>query len=409
MNSWKRTFAIIWGGEFFSALSSSIVGFAIILWISFETKSAQVLALGMVSMLLPQLVLGLFTGVYIDRWNRKLIMIVSDLFMAACTAVLVVIFYLGKVEIWHIYLLSAMRSVGNAFYSPAMKASVPLLAPQEQFMRISGINQIIYSGCNIAGPALAAFFITIMKMEYILIMEVAGALIACTSLLFVKIPNPQKQENEKPDFLKELKIGLQAIFRRKGMRWLFVSDLSAMFFILPIAALFPLMTLNHFSGNAYQMSIVEIVWSGGMLFGGFLIGTNILNKFNKIFLIGAMCMLDGLTFLFSGLLPQNGFFWFAIFSAFSGIAAAIWNSAFNVVLQTTIEPDKLGRAFSTYDSLSLLPSIPGLLATGFIAESIGLTNSFIIAGTAIFIIGVIVLQIPSVRELGKTEYFFPKL
>ncbi|MCL1867372.1 MAG: MFS transporter, partial [Paludibacter sp.] len=137
MNKWVRTFAIIWGGEFFSALSSSIVGFAIIFWITLETKSAEVLAFGMVSSLLPQLVLGLFTGVYVDRWNRKLVMIASDLFMAACTAVLVVIFYLGKVEIWHIYLLSAMRSVGNAFYSPAMKASVPLLAPENQFMRIS--------------------------------------------------------------------------------------------------------------------------------------------------------------------------------------------------------------------------------------------------------------------------------
>lgn len=401
MNKWVRTFAIIWGGEFFSALSSSIVGFAIIFWITLETKSAEVLAFGMVSSLLPQLVLGLFTGVYVDRWNRKLVMIASDLFMAACTAVLVVIFYLGKVEIWHIYLLSAMRSVGNAFYSPAMKASVPLLAPENQFMRISGINQMIYSGCNIAGPALAAYLITVIKMENILIMEVAGAVIACTSLLFVTIPNPVKNVSEKPNFVKELKIGLQAIFKRKGMKYLFVSDLGAMFFILPIAALFPLMTLNHFAGNAYQMSIIEIVWSAGMLSGGFLIGTNILNKFNKAILIGLMCVVDGLTFLFSGMLPQNGFILFAILSAFSGVATAIWDSAFNVVMQTAIEPDKLGRAFSTYNSLSLLPTIPGLLATGFVAESIGLTNSFIIAGIAIFIIGIIVMQIPSIRELGK--------
>lgn len=401
MNNWKRTFAIIWGGEFFSALTSSIVGYAIIFWISLETKSAQVLALGMTSALLPQLILGLFTGVYIDRWNRKAIMIAADLFMAVCTAILVVIFYLGKIEIWHIYLLSAMRSVGNAFYSPAMKASVPLLAPEDQFMRISGINQMIYSGCNILGPALAAFLITVIKMESILVMEVAGALIACISLIFVTIPNPEKNVTQKPNFINELKIGLQAIFKRKGMRWLFISDLNAMFFILPISALFPLMTLNHFLGDTYQMSLIEIVWSGGMLLGGFLIGTNILSKHNKIILIGLMCIIDGLTFLFSGFLSQNGFIWFAIFSAFSGIAAAIWNSAFTYVMQRAIEPDKLGRAFSTYDSLSLLPSIPGLLATGFIAETIGLTNSFIIAGAAILIIGIIVLKIPSVRELGK--------
>ncbi|GHT19263.1 MFS transporter [Bacteroidia bacterium] len=403
MNNWKRTFGIIWTGQFFSSLTSSIVGFAIVFWMSIETKSAEVLALGMVAALLPQLVLGLFTGVYIDRWNRKAVMIAADLFMAACTAVLVVIFYLGKIEIWHIYLLSAMRSAGNAFYSPAMKASVPLLAPEDQLMRISGINQVIYSGSNIAGPALAAFLITVVKMENILIMEVIGAVIACISLLFVTIPNPQKTKGVKPDFMQELKLGLLAIFKRKGMKWLFVSDLAAMFFILPIAALFPLMTLNHFMGNTYQMSVIEIVWSGGMLFGGFLVGTNILNKYNKTILIGLMCVVDGLTFFLSGILPASGYIWFAVFSAVSGIAAAIWNSAFTAVMQTAIESDKLGRAFSTYDSLSLLPSIPGLLATGFIAESIGLTNSFIIAGGAIFVVGIFVMLVPSVRELGKNN------
>ncbi|MDR2823786.1 MAG: MFS transporter [Prevotellaceae bacterium] len=402
MSNWKRTFGIIWAGEFFSSLTSSIVGFAIIFWISIETKSAEVLAFGMVATLLPQLVLGLFTGVYIDRWNRKVIMIAADLFMAACTAVLVVIFYLGKIEIWHIYALSAMRSAGNAFYSPAMKASVPMLAPADQLMRISGINQVIYSGSNIAGPALAAFLITVVKMENILILEIIGAIIACVSLLFVTIPNPRKAENAKPAFIQEIKIGLQAIFNRKGMKWLFISDLTAMFFILPISALFPLMTINHFLGNTYQMSLIEIVWSGGMLFGGFLIGTNILKKYNKAILIGLMCVVDGLTFLFTGVLPPSGFIWFAVFSAMSGVAAAIWNSAFTVVMQTAIETDKLGRAFSTYDSLSLLPSIPGLLATGFIAESIGLTNSFIIAGSAIFAVGIFVMLMPSMQELGKT-------
>jgi DHA3 family macrolide efflux protein-like MFS transporter len=401
--NWKRTFAIIWSGQFFSALTSSIVGYAIILWISLETQSAEVLAFGMAAALLPQIVLGLFTGVYIDRWNRKLVMIVSDMFMAGCTALLCVMFYLGKVEVWHIYLLSAMRSVGNAFYTPAMQASVPLLAPKSELMRISGINQVIYSISNIAGPAIAAFLITVLDMTFILSTEVVGAFVACVSLLLVKIPNPPKTENASPHIIDEIKTGLQAIFKPKGMKWLFASDLGAMFFILPISALFPLMTLQHFGGSTYQMSIIEIVWSVGMLAGGALISTNKLKMFNKVGIIAIMCIVDGLVFLFSGLLPSDGYIYFAVFSAISGVAAAMWNSAFTVIMQTTIDLDKQGRAFSTYDSLSLLPSIPGLLATGFIAESIGLTNSFIIAGAGILIIGIAILAIPSVMQLGNEK------
>jgi DHA3 family macrolide efflux protein-like MFS transporter len=398
---WKRTFAIIWTGQFFSALSSSIASFAVVFWLSIEHNSAQVLAFGMIAALLPQLILGSFIGVYIDRWKRKPVMICADMFIAACTAVICIMFYIGKVEVWQIYILLAMRSVGSAFHSPAMKASVPLLAPESELMRISGINQIIYSVSNIAGPAIAAAMIGVLDMEYILMSDIAGAVIACTLLLFVTIPNPEKS-GKVPDFLQEFKIGLKAIFKAKGMKWLFFSDLAAMFFIIPISAIFPLLTLNHFMGNTYQMSAVEIVWSAGMLLGGALVSTNKLIKFNKVVLIAVMCVLNGLMFAFSGFLGQNGFWWFAFFTAISGMAAAVWGSAFMVIMQTNIDIDKQGRAFSAYDSLSLLPSIPGLMATGFIADAIGLTNSFIYAGIAIFVIGVVILCIPSAVALGKT-------
>ncbi|HCO66250.1 MAG TPA: MFS transporter [Dysgonomonas sp.] len=406
MTNWKKTFAIIWSGQLFSTLSSSIVGYAVVFWLSLKTGSAEVLAYAMIATLLPQLVLGLFTGVYIDRWNRKVTMILADSFIAACTAVLCVMFYFGKVEIWQIYIMLAMRSVGSAFHMPAMQASIPLLAPESQLMRISGINQVIYSISNIAGPALAALLITFMDMTYVLMLDIGGAIIACTSLLFVTIPRPPKSENSltERNFVKEIKEGLKAIFYNKGMAWLFVCDVSAMFFIIPISALFPLMTLNHFMGDTYQMSLIETLWGVGMLVGGAFVGLNKMKNINKILLIGSMCIIDGFMFLFTGLLSAEAFVFFALFTAISGVAAAIWNSAFTVIMQTNIEADKLGRAFSTYDSLMLMPSIPGLLATGYIAETIGLANAFLFAGIGICIIGVVVLIVPAIRELGKREF-----
>ncbi|MDL2214689.1 MFS transporter [Dysgonomonas sp. OttesenSCG-928-M03] len=403
MNSWKKTFAIIWSGQLFSTLSSSIVGYAVVFWLSLQTGSAEVLAYAMIATLLPQLVLGLFTGVYIDRWNRKQTMILADSFIAICTAILCIMFYLDKVEIWQVYLLLALRSVGSAFHMPAMQASIPLLAPESELMRISGVNQIIYSISNIAGPAIAAILISFMEMTYVLSLDIVGAAIACISLLFIVIPNPESDIDEDRNFVREIKEGLQAIFHKKGMSWLFICDVMAMFFIIPISALFPLMTLNHFLGNTYQMSLIETIWGVGMLLGGMVIGTNKLKTINKVALIAAMCIVDGLTFLFTGLLPSSGFVFFAIFTGLSGIAAAIWNSAFTVIMQTKIDADKLGRAFSTYDSLMLIPSIPGLLATGYVAETIGLSNAFVMAGIGICVIGFTILMIPSVVQLGKME------
>lgn len=404
MDNWKKTFIIIWSGQLFSTLSSSIVGYAVVFWLSLQTGSAEVLAYAMIATLLPQLLLGLFTGVYVDRWDRKLTMIFADSFIAVCTAILCVMFYIGKVEIWQIYILLALRSAGSSFHMPAMQASIPLLAPEKELMRISGINQIIYSISNIAGPALAALLISLLDMTHVLMFDIAGAFIACFSLLFVVIPNPTKtKEGKSKMFIHEIKEGLQAIFHNRGMAWLFLCDVSAMFFIIPIAALFPLMTLNHFNGNTYQMSLIETIWGVGMLLGGAIIGLNKMKLYNKVILIASMCIIDGFTFLFSGMLPPGGFALFVIFTAISGFAAAIWNSAFTVIMQTKIEADKLGRAFSTYDSLMLLPSIPGLLATGFIAEAVGLSNAFILSGLGLCIIGIIIILIPSVRQLGDVK------
>src|SRR5690606_22593441 len=110
--SWKKTFIIIWSGQFMSLLSSSLVNFAIIIWLSLETKSAEVLAFAAIASFLPQSVLGMFAGVFVDRWNRKRTMMLADAIIAGCTVLIALLFYLGNVELWYIYLMLAFRSIG---------------------------------------------------------------------------------------------------------------------------------------------------------------------------------------------------------------------------------------------------------------------------------------------------------
>lgn len=405
MNSgWKKTFYIIWTGQLFSSLSSSIVGFSVVFWLSVQSQSAQVLAYAMIAALLPQIVLGMFTGVYIDKWSRKYTMIFSDLFIAFCTGILGLLFYFGAVAIWQIYLLMVLRSVGTAFHTPAMQSSTPLLAPESELMRIAGINQVIYSLSTIGGPVLGAILINSMPMTYIMSLDVIGALIACTCLLFVTIPNPVKKASEvKHNLLAEIKEGLQAIFSRKGLKYLFMGEMGAMFFIIPVASLFPLITLQYFKGTAFDLGLVESGWGVGMLLGGVIVGLRQMKHARKAMLIAMMCMVSGICFMSSGMLSINAFYFFVVLTFIGGIAATIWNSSFTVILQTNIEPDKLGRAFSTYDSLILVPSIPGLLATGFIAENIGLQNSFVIAGASMTLIGLLIFINPKIRSLDKQK------
>lgn len=402
MNNWKKVFAIIWTGQFFSILTSSIVNFAIVLWLSIETGSAEVLAFATLSALLPQSVLGLFAGIFIDRWKRKRVMILADSFIAFCTLLLAVLFYFDLAQIGHIYLLLALRSVGSAFHMPAMQASVPLLAPKSELIRIAGINQIIQSACNIAGPALAGLFITFMKMTSILLLDVIGAALACISLAFVKIPDPPHEEQTKEIHLwKEAKEAMAEVRRQRGLVWLFILSVLGTFFIMPVGVLFPLMTLNHFSGNTFQVSMIEVAWGGGALLGGAILG---LKKFhlNEILLINSMYVLLGLTFLFSGILPASGYIGFVALTSLGGIAGSFYFASFTTVMQTRIDPAVMGRVFSFYMSLSMLPSMIGLLSTGFLADHIGIGTTFVISGVILCLLGAASFFVPSLVYLKNS-------
>lgn len=399
-HNWQRTFAFIWVGQLFSTITSSVVSFAIIFWLSVRTGSAEVLAYSTLASMMPHLVLGLFTGVLIDRWNRKRIMIIADMYVAALTAVMAVLFYTGNVHLGFIYTLLGLRSIGSAFHSPAMEASVPLLAPEDRLMRVAGVNNMIFSVSTIAAPAIAALFISIFDMTWVLMLDVIGALIACTSLLFVTIPNPVKAPEGETDvnqgslkaefrkFFMEFRQGIHEIKKRRGIMWMFIFTVFASLAMVPVSTLFPLMTLDHFAGDTYKMSFIEITWGVGMLLGGVLM-TLPKFKFDNVKLINSSYIVLGASFLFSGFLPPEGFYLFSGFSLIGGIAGAIFWGAFTVLLQTSIDPGVLGRVFSIHGSLIMIPAMFSLVATGYIADTIGITNTFILGGASLILIGII--------------------
>lgn len=401
MENWKRTFAVIWSGQFASIISSAVVGFAVIFWLSLETGSAEVLALAAIAGMLPQSLLGPVVGVYVDRWDRKRTMILADSFIALCTLCLAVLFWLDAARMWHIYVLLACRSAGSAFHMPAMQASVPLLAPSEQLTRIAGINQIINSLSNIIGPALGALLLSLTGIGQILLLDVAGAAVACISLLFVHIPNPERTA-ARQSLWREFREGFAAIHAVRGLGWLFTLTILVLLFIMPVGVLFPLMTLQHFGGGTYEMSLIEIVWGGGALIGGAIMGARVY-RVNRILLINSMNLVVGLSFALSGLLPTSAFLLFAVLTAVEGVAGGVFNASFVSVVQHRIDAGVLGRVMSLYFSMGLLPSAIGLLTTGFLAGHVGLGPTFVGAGAAICLLGLAGFCIPAVMRLDRRK------
>ncbi|OYD45672.1 hypothetical protein CHU00_10005 [Sphingobacterium cellulitidis] len=400
---WFKTYIYIWVGQFVSLISSSAVNFAIIIWLSLEFKSAEVLALAAIAGLLPQALVGPFAGVYIDRWDRKKVMIFADAFIACCTLLMTFALKDDHVNLNLMYLLMVCRSVGSAFHQPAMQAIAPMIVPEDQLLRVSGVNQILHSISSIAGPALGALAIANLPINKVLYLDVFGAAFAISSLLFISIPYLKVESKASlGQVWRDLKLGFLAIHQNKGLNRMFMYSILATMGILPVAIMFPLLTIDHFKGDKFEMSVIEVVWGVGMLVGGSALSAFKVS-YRKVLMVNFMHILLGLTFVFSGILPANMFIIFVILTGFGGAAMSIFNAAFMTIIQEEIAPDMLGRVFSLYFSFAIIPSLIGLLFAGNIADNIGVANAFIIAGSLCILLGIISFLTPSLMRLGLKE------
>ena len=149
-------FAVLWSGQAASMLTSAVLQMAIVWYLTEKTGSAAVLSLATVMGFLPQAVLGIFIGALIDRYDRKKVLIYSDLFIALMGLVLFVVGLFGEIPIWLIMVVLFVRSVGSAFYSPSLNAVMPLIVPKEQLTRFAGYAQSFRSVSMLLSPALAA-------------------------------------------------------------------------------------------------------------------------------------------------------------------------------------------------------------------------------------------------------------
>ena len=142
-SGWQRRFFTVWIGQAFSLFGSSLASFALIWWITQKTGSATVLAIGTLITMLPGIFIGPFMGSLVDRWDRRMIMIVADLVGALAAAGLALLFWSGQIEVWHIYTAMFIRSIAGGFHFPAMQASTSLMVPDDQLTRIAGFNQAL--------------------------------------------------------------------------------------------------------------------------------------------------------------------------------------------------------------------------------------------------------------------------
>ena len=146
---WKKKYFTMLAGQSVSLITSGILQMSIIFYLTAKTNSAMVLSIATLMGFLPQAVIGPFAGTFVDRHSRKGVMIGADLMIAATGGFLAVVSVFMELPIWLIMLVLFVRSIGNAFHSPASSAVTPLMVPQDQLTKCAGYNQTMQAAVSL--------------------------------------------------------------------------------------------------------------------------------------------------------------------------------------------------------------------------------------------------------------------
>jgi DHA3 family macrolide efflux protein-like MFS transporter len=401
---WKQRFFAIWGGQAISLLGSQLVQFALIWYLTELTGSATVLAIASMVGLLPGVLLSPFIGVLVDRWNRKSIMIVADAAIALTTLSLLILFASGIIEVWHIYVVMFIRSVGQNFHRPAMMSTTSLMVPDKHMARIQGINQTLRGGLNVISAPLGALLLEILPMYGIVAIDVVTACIAILPLLFVAVPQPRPMKDidgQKPSFFGEMREGFKYVVGWPGLLIIIGMATLINFLLSPTFSLLPLLVKSHFAGGAIQLGWLNALFGAGVIFGGLLLSVwggfkrRILTTTMGIFGIGV-----GSTII--GFIPPTGLSIALGAMSLIGIMMPIANGSLMAIMQVAIEPEIQGRIFTLTGSASSAMIPIGLAIAGPLSDAFGIRIWFVISGLVCILMGILQLSIPAVANIEQS-------
>ncbi|MCX7747782.1 MAG: MFS transporter [Clostridia bacterium] len=399
--NWKLNFFILWISQSFSLFGSYLVQFGVTWWITQKTGSATELSISMITIFLPQILLSPYAGVIADRYDRKIIMLLANVLNMVCSLLMVILFLTGLEQLWQVYIIFVLTSIGGTFHWVSLQASIPQIVPQHHLTRVAGLNQTIRAAISIITPNLGAFLIERISLIAVLGVNFAAAVFAGGLIILVSIPKIQNAVvmlGEKGKLLRDLTEGIGYLKKWPGMLILLCIASCLTFLYSPATTLTPLLIKDHFGGDVWHYSLYQTVYSIGSLAGGLLIG--IWGGFTKkiiTILIGVT--ISGTFMLVLGVLPKEMFLLAVISGGLYGFAFPLADAPILAIIQNKADQKIQGRLLSLAASLMFILSPVGLIIIGPLADLLGVQTLYFISGICILLIGVLSFLIKPLMKI----------
>ena len=393
MPGWKKKVTVFLVGQTVTTFGSLLVQYALLWHLTLTTKSGVVLALAAVFGFLPQAVVSIFAGVWADRVNRKLMIILSDSTIALATLGLAFFMLSGVDDLWLVFLVMAVRSVGAGIQMPAISALIPQIVPTDKLMRVNGINSSVQSSLLIIGPVAAAGIYSTVSLAAILFVDFVTAVIGLSLLATIAVPTLSRAaSNDKPSYFTDLKEGLNYIFSHDLVRWVMVIYSIVFLLVVAPSNLSPLMLVRTFGSDVWLLTVLELSFGIGMVAGGALMAT-FASKMDRLGLMVGTSILFGVLAVVMGF-TTNLILFYSLFFLI-GLAVPAFSTSSMTLLQETVEPERQGRVFGFVGIVMAVAMPLGMAVLGPLADIVSVEILLIATGAITVLIAVVAVLLPA--------------
>jgi DHA3 family macrolide efflux protein-like MFS transporter len=366
-----------------SLFGSTVVGFAIVWYITLETSSGFWLMLSTICSTLPQVVISLWGGVWADRYNRKHLIMLADAFIALATLGLAIAFWSGFKSMELLLAVSVVRSLGAGIQTPAVNATYPQLVPQEKLTKIQGIHQTSISVLMLLAPAVGGAILGSMEIVWAFMLDVVTAALAILVFSFIEVEKIERTD-EPASVFTDLRQGLDYSFSHPDLRRIIICYACSFFLITPAAVLTPLMIERSFGSEVWRLTANEIVWTVGSLIGGVYVSLH--GDFKDKVRTVALCLVAfGVTFSLLGL--AGNFMVYLLIMGTAGFFMPIIATAQTVFIQEITPPTMMGRVFSIIQIIATSSMPIAILLLGPLADIVSVESILVVSGILLAIVG----------------------
>lgn len=364
-----KTFLVIWSGQFVSQVGTALTRFALLIWVYQQHQRAMDVALLGFFSFLPALLVSPVAGVWVDRLDRRKVMLWADAGAGLMTMLLLALYANDRLEVWHLYAAQFVSGLSESFQGPAYAATTTLLVNKGDYGRINGLRSLAHYGALVIAPFLAGFLVIWLGLGGILLLDLATFLVAVVTLLSVSLPRPgvATVASVEASLWQDLRSGLAYIRVRPGLIGLMLLHTATNFIVsLTYFSTLPTLILARSGGNEVALAVVQATLGAAGVIGGVIVSLwgGPRRKIHGVLLGAGFSFLWGdLWFGLGRTLPH----W--VIGAFVAVLVIpLIDSSTMAILQAKVAPAMQGRFFALFHMArqSLMPL--GYLLAGLLAD-----------------------------------------